>query len=62
MNTLTALLAAMNRGEIKDVTAYVDNDQVLFYESGGDDDVLDLHPSEVIEQALLALNIKVEQV
>ncbi len=49
------------REDGKSVTAYVDNDDVSFYDGGGNH-LFSLHPSEVIEQALGLLRITVEPV
>lgn len=55
-----ALLAA---GSHQEVTAWLDNDNVSFMEgAGGDVDLLNLHPSELQEQALTLLGFQVERV
>lgn len=63
IRSLSELLRAMETGEVSNVEAYVDNDEVVFYGGGrGEDELLALHPYEVQMQALAVLGIKAEPV
>lgn len=54
---LGEVVAALKAGA---VTAYLDNDCVTFMR--GDDELLELHPHEVQQQALALLGIETEEV
>ena len=63
MKWLNELVYAMQRGEVGNVTAFLDNDQVVFYGGEkGETRLLELHPTELQEQALTALGIHWEHV
>jgi hypothetical protein len=60
MQTLDELVAAIRDGEVADVMAFVDNDDVTFV--SGDETLMRLHPYDVQEQALTLLGIRPEPV
>lgn len=60
--TLNDLLEAIKSGTVRNVTAFLDNDNVSFYSEGSDEPLLSLHPFEVQEQALAALGITTQEV
>lgn len=63
MNNLTELVTAVRDGSATNVVAFVDNDNVSFYDNGGaGEHLLSLHPYDVQTEALTLLGLNVEQV
>ena len=60
---LPELITAIEAGEINrdDVTVWLDNDQVTAV-TGSDALLLDLHPADLLRQALAALGLYCEEV
>lgn len=58
--SLSELVNAVKGGAHREVTAWLDNDNVSFMD--GDHELLALHPDELQEQALGLLAIHVERV
>lgn len=58
--SLSELVDAVKGGTHREVTAWLDNDNVSF--TDGDRDLLSLHPDELQVQALAMLGIRVERV
>jgi hypothetical protein len=62
MTTLDDLLEAIRSGTVQNVTAWLDNDNVSFTSDDSDEEVLTMHPYEVLKQSLTALGITPEAV
>jgi hypothetical protein len=63
MNNLTELVTAVRDGAATNVVAFMDNDNVSFYDNGGSGEhLLSLHPFDVQTEALALLGLNVEQV
>jgi len=56
--TLAALVAARAAGEITTtMPLYIDNDNVSMYDEKADEDVFEMHPEDLLAQALDLLGI-----
>ena len=60
-DTVGQLREAYQRGEISD-PLMIDNDSTFVYQESGDSDVFEMHPHDLLEQALDLLGIPHEHV
>lgn len=60
--TLAELMDAMSIKEEVNVVAMLDNDNVTIYSHGYETELLELHPTDLLEQSLAQLKIRTEHV